>query len=924
MPEITQPSFSKGEIAPELYGRIDQEDYYTGLRKARNVSVSQYGGVYNRGGTHFIAPVKDFTKPPRLIAFQFKTIDTHQIELGDRYIRFLRNEGHITETAKNITAATQADPTVLTIATHGYSSNDEVALENIGGMIQLNGRRFKITVLDADTFSLQDVYTGGDVDSTTYGAYTSGGTAAKIYEIASPYLQADLFNIKISQTADVMTLAHPSYPTKDLTRLALANWTLTTTAFVPTHSAPTTLAASAGTHGSTVVKYTVTAIEQDTKEESSTALTTDASQTITAATQANPVVLTLSADADLATGDEILIENIVGMTELNGRRFKVIRLTTTTVSLQREDGTDYGAYVSGGTFKRAFVRLSNSSTTFDNTITFTAVPNTIRYAVYRNTNGAFAFIGETENTSFKDSNLQANAQISTPFPFNPFRDEDDYPGAVGFHQQRRVLGGSNNKPDTKFYSRLGAFRNFSVTSPVRSEDSFSTTLPSLEVNEIRHFVSLNDLLVFTTGAEWRVTSQGGFSLTGIEQRPQTTWGSAQLPPHVVGSTAIFYTGTAVRSLQFAFNTAGYESGELSLWSPHLLSGKKLTDWTYLRQNVDPIIASVRDDGSAILLTLNEAQQVIGWTTWDTEGEYYSVAASRANVADTLESLFFVVKRSVGGRTVYYIERSDNRTFEDIRDAFFVDSGLSLDDPYTIASITNANPAVLTITGHPFADGDEVDIHDARWETTIDAKGNVINPNHLNNFRYVVDDATTNTITLRLEGEYVDSTNFAAYLGGGQVRKAVDTVSGLRHLAGKDVVALGDGNVIRDLVVSSEGTVTFGRKFSRIHTGLSYISDVETLDLETQQRTIQGKNKKVSGVALRFKDSRGLLIGPNPNRLVEWAQRKFEKWGEPTSLFTGVERITILSEWNSNGRVFLRQIDPLPFYLLGATLDFEVE
>ena len=45
-----QPSFSGGEIAPSLYGRIDMAKYQVALRKCDNFIVRQYGGVENQIG----------------------------------------------------------------------------------------------------------------------------------------------------------------------------------------------------------------------------------------------------------------------------------------------------------------------------------------------------------------------------------------------------------------------------------------------------------------------------------------------------------------------------------------------------------------------------------------------------------------------------------------------------------------------------------------------------------------------------------------------------------------------------------------------------------------------------------------------------------------------------------------------------------
>ncbi|MEW6485796.1 MAG: ubiquitin-activating E1 FCCH domain-containing protein [Pseudomonadota bacterium] len=74
---------------------------------------------------------------------------------------------------KSITAATQANPCQVTVSSHGYNTGDVIMITSVSGMTQLNDKLYKITVVDADNFTLDGV------NSTGYGAYTSGGTATK-------------------------------------------------------------------------------------------------------------------------------------------------------------------------------------------------------------------------------------------------------------------------------------------------------------------------------------------------------------------------------------------------------------------------------------------------------------------------------------------------------------------------------------------------------------------------------------------------------------------------------------------------------------------------------------------------------------------------------------------------------------------------
>ena len=56
------------------------------------------------------------------------------------------------------------------------------------------------------------------------GQILSGGSA---YEISSPYLEAELFEIKYAQSADVMYICHPNHAVRKLSRTGHTNWTLT-------------------------------------------------------------------------------------------------------------------------------------------------------------------------------------------------------------------------------------------------------------------------------------------------------------------------------------------------------------------------------------------------------------------------------------------------------------------------------------------------------------------------------------------------------------------------------------------------------------------------------------------------------------------------------------------------------------------------
>ena len=224
-------SFTAGEISPRLEGRVNIEKYKEGLSDLTNMVVMPHGGVTRRPGTEYLGEVKSSSVKTRLVPFQFKTTDTYILEFGNQVMRVFRNGLQVLVSAsKTITAITKANPGVLTSSSHGYSNGDEIYVESIGGMTELNGRNYRVANVTTNTFTLQDLF-GNAINTTSFTTYTSGGTATEIYETATPYAEADLFDLRFVQSADTMYIVHPSYDVRTLTRTDHNAWTFATVSF---------------------------------------------------------------------------------------------------------------------------------------------------------------------------------------------------------------------------------------------------------------------------------------------------------------------------------------------------------------------------------------------------------------------------------------------------------------------------------------------------------------------------------------------------------------------------------------------------------------------------------------------------------------------------------------------------------------------
>lgn len=262
MPKVSpiQSSFNAGELSPLLYGRVDFDLYKNALARCLNSMPYVQGGVARRPGTYFCDEVKDSSKATRVVSFKFSTTQAYIIEFGDQYIRFKRDNAPVLLTGQDITDITQANPAVVTYSgADTYANGDHVDISGVVGMTQVNGRRFTVANVNAgaNTFELSGV------DSTGYTAYSSGGTVAEVYTISSPYLEADLFQLKFTQSADVLYITHPSYAPRKLTRTAHTSWTLSTITFIdgpylPAHSGAVTMTPSGTTGAITITASSAT------------------------------------------------------------------------------------------------------------------------------------------------------------------------------------------------------------------------------------------------------------------------------------------------------------------------------------------------------------------------------------------------------------------------------------------------------------------------------------------------------------------------------------------------------------------------------------------------------------------------------------------------------------------------------------------
>ena len=466
-------------------------------------------------------------------------------------------------------------------------------------------------------------------------------------------------------------------------------------------------------------------------------------------------------------------------------------------------------------------------------------------------------------------------------------------------------------------SKVGDYLDFGVSRPLVADDAITFPVPGRQVNAVRHLIPMDNLVIFTSGSEWKL-SAGQNDIVApdtIAVKPQSYRGSSKIPPLVVGNTALFIQdkGRTIRELAFEFASDTYTGQDLTQLASHLFAGYTIKEWAY-QQVPFQVVWCVRSDGALLGLTYLKEQQVAGWHRHDTDGEFESVACISEGTEDVL---YAIVKRTINGSTKRYVERMNTRQFDDPADWFFVDSGLSYDGRNTTSkTITLSTSTDWTYQQGAFtatASGSTFSMSDVGAEIHLPVGDQII--------RIAITGYTSATIVTGTANRDIPvSLQSAATTDWSMARRSF---TGIDHLEGKVCSVLADANVHPQVTVDS-GDIELEYAAAVVHVGLPITADLETLSLAVQsQETILDKKKLITSLRMIVEDTRGIMVGPSASHLSEIKQRTTENYDQATNATTGIMESVISSSWSKDGRVFIRQSDPLPATILAVMPDVNI-
>lgn len=469
---------------------------------------------------------------------------------------------------------------------------------------------------------------------TGAGQVLSGGLP---YEIASPWDDAELDDLKYVQGKDTVFFAHPSYPMRKLVRFANTNWKLSAVTFEVPPS-------------------------DEIGERAATTLSLSA-------TSGGAVTATAGAPSFLAGDVGRWLESAQG----RGQITVFTDTTHVTVNIAAADAFASTGPIASGSWKiteSPKTELTPSATgPVGATITLTGSANTWKNTAQVNhvgmfveINGGLAEVSGYTSPTVVDAIVRTELASTTAAPSGGWalrqtvwNSVDGYPRAVTRFKQRLIAGGSTAYPNTIWGSRVGEYFNFADGTD--DSDGYAFELDSDQANDIEHLASNKSLLALTFGAEFEL--RGGvekpITPTNVSADSPTGRGCNFARPVRVADELLFVQrgGKKIRALGYRVEKDGFNAPDVSVLSEHI-TGDGIYEMAFA-QEPDQVVWMARADGQFPTMSIDRDQDAIGFARQFTDGQVESVATMPYANQD---QVWAIVVREIDGAEVRYVETID--------------------------------------------------------------------------------------------------------------------------------------------------------------------------------------------------------------------------------------------------------------------------
>ena len=533
-----------------------------------------------------------------------------------------------------------------------------------------------------------------------------------------------------------------------------------------------------------------------------------------------------------------------------------------------------------------------------------------------------------------------NSNAITDWQLGAFSDTTGHPSCVTFFEQRLVFAGTTNQPQTVFFSKSGDYENMdaNIGGTIADDDAIIYTIASNQVNAIRFMTATRTLIIGTAGGEFTVSGGGTDSAvtpTNILIKKQSNHGAANVDAIAVGNATLFLQRAKrkIRELAYNFDVDGYIAPDMTILAEHITEGG-VTQIAY-QQEPNQIIYAVRGDGELVGLTYQREQQVTAWHRHIFGGRFGIATLTVSDYANIASGTKLTLTKSDGtvvdftsttgtaGTNEFKTQTNNNTTATNLKNAINAHANFTATVSSAVVTITET---AHEATGYLIIKSFDSTRLTATSEGKAVVESAAVIPTDDTEYQvYVIVKRTVNGATRRyveflnvFDFDQTDNTSFnfldsqLSYSGS-----AVSTLSGLDHLEGQVVAILADGATHPNKTVSS-GSITLDRSAKNVKIGLAYTSLLQTMRLNagSQNGTSQGKTKRIYDITVRMFETIGVEVGPDLNNLERIPFRSSaDLMDEGIPPFTGDKEVEFRGNFETDGFIFVRQTQPLPFTIL---------
>lgn len=658
---IVQTNFTAGELSPRMYGRVDVERYKNGAKEIENCIPLIHGGVRSAPMLTYINEVKTSAKKTRLLRFEFSISQSNILEFGEGYIRFYDQDGEpIMDGLSPYEIATV------------YTDDELFEVEYLGGADTIflfheshpvqRLRRFAADdwVIEDTPWIIEPFTEQGHAPATTLTlSAATVGTGRTFTAGASAFLAADVGRyisclggyalITGYTSATVVTCTIESAFAS--TSAASGAWTIEGTPQAVCQPS----AGSDATVGSTVQLTLTSGNVYGVKK------TITAGSWTSASSADAELHITTAANHGISSGTIVIVSGCTPI-EYNGTYETISGTSADDIVVNYAPNP--GSLTDGGAVQTVTVSAAVNGFRSEDVGKFVEINGgLVKITSYTNATEVDAIVLQALSS---DASAQAGAWTLNSSMWSA---ANGYPRTGCFFQQRLWVGGSTAYPHTLLGSRTGEFLNFELG--VADDAAISYDMDATEYNPILHLIATKrSIIALTSGAEFTITGgiEQPITPTNIQIDSPTSYGANGVKPIKINNDVTFWQrgGLKLRAMGFRLESDSFASPDLTKLSEHITE-TGIVDMAY-QQEPDSILWCVRTDGVMVTLAIDQEEGVLSWCRQVTPGNglYESVCVIPDDTNG--DQVWCVVKRTIDGATVRYIERYESATFYNLHSA----------------------------------------------------------------------------------------------------------------------------------------------------------------------------------------------------------------------------------------------------------------